>query len=355
MLPVAGRVGIVIVVVMGIGSPALAQQRLRAHADVLFYGDNTEFRNPFREGETIFGGSARVCAAVEFGDRVVLRAGAFGRQRFGSDEAFDHVRPVLSLTVRGRGSTVVIGTLPSPYVGTIVGDRGTLHGLLPPLQQETLVFERSYEAGLLWTLERDAVRHSAWLNWQRLNTAEHRERFDTGIVTEVRLSKRLSVPAQAHLVHQGGQLHASGPVSDSYAGAAGLAWSAAARHLGAVRLEVHALASRHVPGRDAPARSRTGRAALARAAAGLGAWRGHILFWRGRHFVKDEGDPNYLSLRRDGRDYGGTRDYAEAGLARRWTPVPEVALEASGRLHRTERHYEYSFRIVATTAVVWPR
>jgi hypothetical protein len=351
----AWRIGIIMTGVVGIVSPAPAQERLRLQADVLFYGDNTEFRNPFREGETIFGAAGRVCAAVDLNDRVVLRAGAFARQRFGSDDGFDLVRPVLSLTLRGRASTFVVGTLPSRYVGRKTGDAGTLHGLLPPLQRETLVFERSYEAGLLWTVDRTAVQHSAWVNWQRLNTPEHRERFDTGLVTELRISEHVSVPVQGHLVHQGGQLHDSGPVTDSYAGGAGVALRGDAGRLGTGRIEAYALASRHVPNRETPAASRTGRAVFARASAGAGGWVGHLVFWRGRHFVKEEGDANYLSLRRNGRYYGGTRDYAEAGLTRRWNPAPEVWLEASARMHRTERDYEYSFRIVATSAIEWPR
>jgi hypothetical protein len=76
--------------------------------------------------------------------------------------------------------------------------------------------------------------------------------------------------------------------------------------------------------------------------------------WRGRNFIKDEGDPNYGSLRRDGHRYGGTRDYAEAGLARRFKVAPGAALEVSGRLHRTERFYEYSYRVLAMTAFTIP-
>ena len=62
--------------------------------------------------------------------------------------------------------------------------------------------------------------------------------------------------------------------------------------------------------------------------------------WRGKRFLKDEGDPNYLSLRRDERVYGGIRDYAEAGLARRFKLAAEAALEVSGRVHRIEGFYE---------------
>ena len=66
---------------------------------------------------------------------------------------------------------------------------------------------------------------------------------------------------------------------------------------------------------------------------------------------KDKGDPNYLSLRRDVSRYRGTRDYAEVGLTRTFRPAIGVLVEASGRLHRVERHYEYSFRILARASL----
>ncbi len=92
-------------------STAEAQEQIAIQADVLFYGDNTEFRNPFREGETIFGSAARLGVAFDLNDRVTLLMGAFGNLRFGSDEAFDDAKPVLSLTVRGKRSAFVFGTL----------------------------------------------------------------------------------------------------------------------------------------------------------------------------------------------------------------------------------------------------
>jgi hypothetical protein len=48
-----------------------------------------------------------------------------------------------------------------------------------------------------------------------------------------------------------------------------------------------------------------------------------------------------------------TRDYAEAGLTRAFRPAKGVALAASARLHRTEKHYEYSYRVLGTVALNW--
>src|SRR6476659_10733703 len=86
------------------GGTAAAQQHVTARSDILLYGDNTEFRNPFREGETIFGAAARVYAELELNPRVSVSLGAFGNQRFGSEDAFELVRPVIAMAIRGRRS-----------------------------------------------------------------------------------------------------------------------------------------------------------------------------------------------------------------------------------------------------------
>jgi hypothetical protein len=224
--------------------------------------------------------------------------------------------------------------------------------LLPPLQRETLTFERPYEAGLQWTVTTARLRHEAWLNWQRLNTSEHRERFDAGINGDVRAGTSLSFPFQFHIVHEGGQRFSAGPVADSYAAAAGAMLTRSFSRIDSTTLEAYALVSRYVPDRADPRRI-TGAAFFGRAAAVARGWRGHLLFWRGRDFIKDEGDPNYLSLRRNGSRYRGIRDYAEAGLARSFTPTPGVVFEASGRLHRVEKHYEYSYRLLCIARLNW--
>jgi hypothetical protein len=126
---------------------SLAQSSVAIQTNVLFYGDNTEFRNPFREGETVFGTAVRVAAAAGLNDRTTLTLGVFANQRFGSDEGFDLVRPVITLTVKGRRSAFVFGALPaSPYAAAIGPDRQGPHGLLPPLQRETRSIARTKPA-----------------------------------------------------------------------------------------------------------------------------------------------------------------------------------------------------------------
>jgi hypothetical protein len=335
-------------------STAAAQDHVTLRSDVLLYGDNTEFRNPFREGETIFGAAARVYADLALNDRVVMSLGVFGNQRFGSEDAFELVRPVIAMTVRGRRSAFTFGTLPSlPVAGPMGPDRGGPHALLPPLQRETLAFDRPYEAGLQWDFTGSRLTHSMWLDWQRLNTPGHRERFDAGLNGEFAIASHVSIPLQIHVVHEGGQLFDAGPVADSAAAAAGVNLHGDSGLLGRVALELFGAGAQSVPDRERPEENRTGIAFFGRASAERAGWRGHLIIWRGKRFMKDEGDPNYQSLRRNGRKYGGIRDYAEAGLARRFTLAPAAVLEISGRIHRTERFYEYSYRVLAIASPRW--
>ena len=60
-----------------------------------------------------------------------------------------------------------------------------------------------------------------------------------------------------------------------------------------------------------------------------------------------EGDPNYLSVRMNGSYFRNLRDYGEVGFTRLFPLAPQSWLEASVRGHRVERHYDYSFRILA--------
>jgi hypothetical protein len=336
------------------GRDACAQEKVTLRSDLLLYGDNTEFRNPFRKGETIFGAAVRAEVDVELNPRVSVALGGFGNLRFGSEKAFERARPVVAMTVRGRRSAFIFGTLPAmPVSGPVGPDRGGPHGLLPPLQRETLTFDRPYEAGLEWDFHGTRLRHGIWLEWQRLNTPQHRERFDGGLNAEVTLTSHVSVPVQIHVVHQGGQLYNTGPVADSAAGAAGIALHGHTRRAGSLSLELFGAAARSVPDRQKPDLDSKGPAFFGRAAAERNGWRAHVIVWRGRNFVKDEGDPNYLSIRPNGSRYAGIRDYAEAGVARRFRLAPGAVIEVSGRLHRIESFYEYSYRVLSIASLGW--
>jgi hypothetical protein len=328
-----------------------AAQTYLVGSDLFFYGDNTEFANPFRAGDTTLGISGYVFLDAVLNDVVSIRAGLFGLGRFGAHEFLEHAEPAVALHLTRGSSRFIFGTLDtvSTFPHIAGPDQETPHRLLPPLQQETLSFTRGQEMGLQWLVGSARVNQDAWINWQRVNTSSHRERFDAGYRTDIALTPSLRLHGQYHLVHEGGQRFNSGAVRDSHGAALGLQWSAAidAGGTSRVSLDGHAVATRHVPDREHPERTEGGAGIFTRAALQRGAWRTHLIVWRGRDTLKDEGDPNFHARRRNGSLFRQVRDYAEWGLTRQFRPAPGVHMFAAFRIHRVESHYEYSYRINA--------
>ena len=344
------RNALFLIACIALPAPPLAAQSLQLDLDATttFYADNTEFSNPFRGGETLIGTFGTVLVEARPGDRVALRLGVFGHQRFGSVHGFDDVRPVLTLVVGNARSRLVLGTLETMRRMDGPGpDRTGPHGLVPPLQRETLAFDRPWEGGAQWTLDTDRVSQDAWIHWQRRAGPGLRERFDSGVTTRIRVREALALRGELHLVHQGGQVSAAEPVSDSTGAGLGVDAGGPVGAVDRVSLEGLVFVSRHVPDRGQSRSSTTGFGTLVRAAAEDGGWRLHALLWRGEDFVKAEGDPHYQSRRRDGTAYRGVRDYAEAGVTRTFSLARGSWLEASARWHRVENDYEYSFRLLA--------
>ena len=338
-------------------APAAAQERVRFHTDVTIYGDNTEFHNRFRDGATLLGTAGTFAVDVELGDSAFFRGGIFLNHRIGSARFAEQWRPVFSLTVDSGPSRFIFGTLDSgPDEGVFAPDLGGPHGLIPPLQVETLAYERPHEGGLQWQLDARRLEQDAWINWQRLNTAEHRERFDAGLRGRIPLGTPIpiAVAYQLHHVHEGGQLFDPGPVADSFAGGPGLVVEPPIGLFDASSVEAYVMWSKHVPDRADPAAGSHGHGLFVRAAAVKHGWRGHFIFWSGCLWLKDEGDRNYGSRFPDGSVFRPTRHYGEVGLARIFYEAEGVSLEGSARAHRIEKDYNYSFRVLARVHLDFP-
>ena len=341
---------------LALALPATAQQRATLLADVTLYGDNTEFFNRFRDGETLLGAAGAVGIDLELSDRATLRGGLFLNHRYGSARFAEQWRPVISLTVDSGPSRFVFGTLDTvPHDFTAAPDLGGPHGMLPPLQVETLAFTRPHEGGLQWQVTAGRLTQDAWINWQRLNTAEHRERFDAGVRGRLHpggTDAPFALAYQFHVVHEGGQLHDRGTVNDSAAGGPGLVFEPRLDFFDAASIESYLMWSKNVPDRAAPERTDHGHGFFLRAAAEKRGWRGHAIFWTACLWLKEEGDPNYGSRLQDGTVFRPTRHYGEVGVSKAFYEAPGVMLAGSLRLHRIERAYNYSFRILAHASAV---
>ena len=338
-------------------APAAAQQRAALLADVTIYGDNTEFFNRFRDGETLLGAAGTVGVDLTLSDGATLRGGLFLNHRYGSTRFAEQWRPVISLTVENGPSRFVFGTLDTvPHDFTAAPDLGGPHGLLPPLQVETLAFTRPHEGGIQWQVATERLDQDTWINWQRLNTPAHRERFDAGVRGRLALGagSPVALGYQMHITHEGGQLFDPGPVNDSYAGGPGLIIEPRLELFDALSIETYVMWSRHVPDRAAAELTSHGHGLFVRAAASKHGWRGHAIAWQACLWLKEEGDPNYGSRLQEGTVFRPTRHYGEVGLSKAFYEADGVMLAGALRLHRIEKAYNYSFRILAHVGVSLP-
>ncbi len=325
--------------------------------DSVFYGDNTEFFAPFRTGETILGSWQRLYADIKISKLATLILGAYALERDGSDRRTELARPVAALVMGTDHHRFVIGTLETGTRPWGMGpDRTTPHGLLPPLAIETLWFNRAYEAGLQWITNTDVIKQEVYFDYQKLITAEHREKFDGGIIGHIQRSESAPIALlyQWQVVHHGGQQFSTGTVADSFGYGPGVMLRHIFPVVGKTSLETYGLFSYDRPDREKPALNVKGKAVFARLAAERRGWRGHLIVWKAKTFNHEDGDPNYLSKLPDGSEFPGRRDYAELGLAKLFHPARTVDFEASGRAHLVQGKWGYSYRLLGTVHLgVW--
>lgn len=327
-------------VAAGLAAAAACGQGLEWRSEFAFYGDNTEFFNPYRTGETLLGASLTTVLAFPVGPRAEVLAGAFADFRSGSEKGADQVEPVLSFRWRAATSTAVIGTL-------VTVER---HGYLEPLQGTTLEITRPVEQGLQWIERRRRWQGEAYLNWQHLNTADSREIFDYGFVVQMRPLEWLAFEGQLHGLHHGGQLFQVGAVSNNTVWAAGLRahWALSPRLTARAAAFGCASAGTLDPFREG--RAIEGSGTYVRGGAELdGVGEAFVIVWRGRDFISHEGDHHYGSIGSDGVFYRSRRTYEELGVGHRRQVAERIDVRFEARLHRIDGNFDYSYRILVRT------
>jgi hypothetical protein len=324
--------------------PAPAQQ-VDWKSEVVFYGDNTEFFTPYRQGETLLGAYFKTFLSVRPGEHSELLAGVFGDHRDGGESFLDPVRPILAFRYRTATSLGVIGTLETV-------DR---HGYLEPLEGTTLEITRPVEYGLQWIETRSTSKVEAFIDWQKLNTVEHREVFDYGLLLHGDLLPWLRLEGQLHGLHHGGQLYDVGGVTNNVVWAAGGRLrgrlpGAIGGELAAFYLSSAATLDPNVDGRQIDGHGTYVRGELDFGKAG----KAFAIAWKGTDFITHEGDHNYGSVGWQPGFYKPDRDYQELGyvFARRLEAGIDLDLEA--RLHRIDGEVEYSYRVMVKVPVAIP-
>ncbi len=314
----------------------LSAQRIDLNTRATLYGDNTEFFTPYRTGETILGGQVTSWLEAHPSRSNRLRIGFFADRRFGSEQFTDSLKPVIAFRHETRHSLGVIGTL----------ENDRRHGLLDPVMVSTREITTPIEYGLQWRERRRAVRAEAWVNWQKLNTAEQREQFELGIVSAATPLPWLRVEGQHLWFHRGGQLYDAGVgVSNNRVTALGVVLHDSLPTVGASSLAVWRLWSDgHIDPNYPAERPAKGRGTMIRA--GVTPWgfaEVFALHWRGRDFAADAGDPNYGSAGKDPGFYRSERTYTEVGVVRRAIIPGNVAFDAEVRWHRIDDEDSIAF------------
>src|SRR5690349_20088762 len=94
----------------GLAAPLAAQRTVDWDTHFVFYGDNTEFFSPYREGATWLGGRMWTELSYQATPRVELRVG-FTADHLSGDTSFAETKPLLSMRYRTAHGTGVLGSL----------------------------------------------------------------------------------------------------------------------------------------------------------------------------------------------------------------------------------------------------
>ncbi|HEX3235869.1 MAG TPA: hypothetical protein VHR41_16865 [Gemmatimonadales bacterium] len=315
---------------------------------VIFYGDNTEFFNPYRTGQTILGAQLETYLSAVLGPRTEIILGAYGNHLSGRSDFLDTVKPLLGFRYRTKSSLGVLGTL-------VTEDR---HGYLEPLEVSTLEFTRPVEYGLQWREDQHSFGGEIFIDWQHLNTRDSREVFDYGLLLHARPTSYLTLEFQGHGLHHGGQLYTAGvPVTNNEVAAGGVRVHGGLPVAGASELAVFLLGSHgNIEAFPPAGRPDHGHGTYVRGSIAPHGWAElFTIQWWGRDFLSDEGDNSYGSTGSDPAYYRSSRRYQEYGIARRTTIESAITLDTELRFHRFDdlnsialghSKWEYSYRLV---------
>lgn len=159
---------------------ARAEERqisLRVHDSI--YANNIEYTGAvdrYREGETFFGNLLRTTADVEFPPDHYFKAGILMRMPFGSSKVVDPILPVLSLN----------SFFLEHQLQLIAGSLYNRHRVLEAMLDNNLFYVRPAEYGLQGLADFGHWSGEAWIDWQRMESQLHNEKFDAGLTGEIK-------------------------------------------------------------------------------------------------------------------------------------------------------------------------
>ena len=302
----------------------------------IFYGDNTEFFEPFRLRETLLGQQLKSYLNLETGLKTSLWAGIFADHLSAVLNSSVNVLPILSFSYHQDDSKGVFGTL-QPV---------NRHGLLEPMEVTTLEITRPIEYGMQWVQTGEVFKSDIFLNWQTLLTPSSRETFDYGGSARFLCLPFLELDAQSHCYHVGGVTY-GGVVRNNFAGGLGLTLKSKLPLLGESSLAALGLGSNDTNRPSYPGPVNGGGLYFRGGFSPFAGWEAFGIAWFGKDYMSEEGDSNYNSYGYDGVYYLSDRHYEETGIRYSTTIDKVVTFNFEIRSHWIEDSWAHSFRIVA--------
>jgi hypothetical protein len=324
-------------ILLGWGGRAAADPPdIQWRTDLTFYGDNTEFFEPFRIRETILGQQFKTFMDVSPGADTSFWAGFFADHRAAQETGFP-VLPILSFVYHTDTSKGIIGTLETIH----------RHGLIEPMEVTTLELTRPVEYGLQWIQRDDFIVMDTFLDWQQLLAPGQSEVFDYGGSAILPLDGSLALEGQLHGYHSGGAMY-DVPVWNNLAAGLGFKLQSQPEESGKTFLEAYGLTSKttDLTGYPGPA---VGYGLYVKGSFSPdNAWEFFGIYWLGQDYFSEEGDSNYDSVGTDGVYYLPTRHYEELGVRRQVLIESGVQFDFELRSHWIEDSWANSLRLVAT-------
>lgn len=253
--------------------------------------DNT-FTNGLGRDTTVIGNLLNVYARKRLLSSVDLDVGVFANLPFGHDTEVSQVRPIIRLQYRPTDEiTTVLGTLTGPHRDFHDAVFDNANRFVRPLEQgaQVLVNSRYY-------------RQDLFINWEQAFRGSATNRYDVGYAGQLRAGP-FRFNAQAHWVHNGQallKLDRSFNTADNLVTALGpelvvepstyfpsLTWW---RQAG---IRATYLTSLNEPLAGGPAIR--GRGYELSVWMDFSGWRPSVSFWKGRHFLSQQGDPEYAA------------------------------------------------------------
>ena len=234
----------------------------------------------FKEGQTFFGNHVWFQGVYEANEEVSFSTGVFFGKIYGSEKSLDPIEPLLTFDYH-----------PDDDFRFVFGNLDTKkHKLWEAIFDDVIRYDRPLETGAEIFYAHNAFSERVWINWQKLNTSKHREKFDIGSISKLNLDP-LSFEAQAHIIHEGGQLHSEGSLSDNFVIGVGAQYKV--RALNESRVSVRWLYSYDRPDRSDESLTKSGRGVEIEFYIPLSDWEIIYSAWFGDDFLTEDGDPFY--------------------------------------------------------------